>query len=460
MTNRRAAVTIVSPGLPTTRDYPQGRPQSHHFRQPWRPMMQTPEARAAESSRTRLVGFHDLQGRESLQVVLQGDWCYVGHLPGNRENPLTGKSENNGTSILDVSNPAKPTLVAHIAAAPDANCRAVQVVKNPHDGKLYLARNHETAAACSFQVFDITDRSKPKLVSNVGDTPAGPLSYAHKGWWDESTGLYFGSACEPGFRPGAHLVIWDLSNPAKPKYVTNHWLTGQKLDEPEPDGTGLSLHHPVVDMANKRVYLSYARGGNVTVLDISNLSKPKTILDFSIEPPFKGPHTSMPFFGVKCPNFTAGFGDIRDFIVFVNEASDADYQGHEIRKALYMLDVTAWNNPINVHTFRVPDGDFLQRGGRFGPHQFAETKDNKLYSLKDNRNLLYVAYFSAGLRILDLSDPYEMREVGYYIPQTTATTVPRLKTVIQTNDVDIDYRGLAYITDRAGTGLHVIEYLG
>ena len=34
------------------------------------------------------------------------------------------------------------------------------------------------------------------------------------------------------------------------------------------------------------------------------------------------------------------------------------------------------------------------------------------------------------------------------------------KTVIQTNDVDLDYRGLAYISDRAGTGLHIVEYLG
>jgi hypothetical protein len=28
---------------------------------------------------------------------------------------------------------------------------------------------------------------------------------------------------------------------------------------------------------------------------------------------------------------------------------------------------------------------------------------------------------------------------------------------IQTNDVDVDYRGLAYITDRAGNGLHILE---
>jgi hypothetical protein len=307
--------------------------------------------------------------------------------------------------------------------SPSPNCRAVQVLENYHDGNDYLIRNHETKTAWSFQVFKITDRSNPVYVSSITETPAGLLTYAHKGWWDRTTGFYFGSAGEPGFRPRGHLTIWDLSNPSKPKYVSHHWIRGQKLTEPDPGGRGLCLHHPVVDMANKKAYLSYHRGGNVAVVDISNISNPTTILDFTIEPPFKGPHTSMPLYGVKCPNFTPGFGDIRDFIVIANEASDADYQGQEVRTLLMMLDVTAWNNPITVDSFKVPDGDFC-------------------------------------VRILDLSDPYDMKEVGYYIPKTTATTIPRRKTVIQTNDVDIDYRGLIYITDRAGTGLHIIEYLG
>jgi hypothetical protein len=422
--------------------------------------MEIHDTLTADSQRTRLLGFHDLQGRESLQVTLQGDWCYVGHLPGYLPNPLTGNTEHNGTSILDVSDPSKPTLVAHIPGAPDANCRAVQVVKNPHDGKHYIARNHETASACSVQIFDISDRSHPVMVADVAETPAGPMTLAHKGWWDEASGLYFGCANEPGFRKGGHLVIWDFSTPAKPKYVTSHWLPGQLSSEPAPNNNGLNLHHPVVDMANKRVYLSYARGGNVAVLDIKNINKPELIFDFTIEPQFKGPHSSMPFFGVKSPNFTPGFGDVRDYIVVCNEASDAKYQGLEVRTMVFMLDVTVWNNPMLVDTFRVPDGNFLTHGGRFGPHQFNETQDNKLYRPQDNRNLLYVAYFAGGLRVLDISDPYDMKEVGYYIPKTTATTIPRLKTVIQTNDVDLDYRGLAYISDRAGTGLHVVEYLG
>ena len=414
----------------------------------------------AAAHNTRLVGFHDLQGRESLQVTLQDDWCYVGHLPGFLPNPLTGREEHSGTSILDVSKPENPKLVWHIPAAPGANCRAVQFIDNPRDGKPYLVRNHETAEACSFQVFDIRNRTQPKMVADVKETPAGPMNMAHKGWWDAASGLYFGCANEPGFRNGGHLVIWDFSDPAKPRYVANHWLPGQKLSEPFPRDRGPNLHHPVVDMANNRVYLSYARGGNVAVLDIRNITKPELVFDYSIEPQFKGPHTSMPFFGVKTPNFTSGFGDVRDYIIVCNEASDAQYRGQEVRCMVYMLDVTVWKNPMMADIFRVPDADFLTRGGRFGPHQFNETQNNKLYRPQDNRNLLYVAYFAGGMRVLDISDPYDMKEVGYYVPKETATTIPRLKTVVQTNDVDLDHRGLAYISDRAGTGLHVVEYLG
>ena len=422
--------------------------------------MQDHETLTAAAENTRLIGFHDLQGRESLQVTLQGDWCYVGHLPGCLPNPLTGRDEHSGTSILDVSNPAKPTLIAHIPGGPDANCRAVQVIDNPRDGRRYLARNHETRDACSFQVFDITNRARPEMIADVKETPAGPMSIAHKGWWDAASGLYFGCANEPGFRAGGHLVIWDFSNPSKPRYVANHWLPGQHLSEPFEQDKGPNLHHPVVDMASSRVYLSYARGGNIAVLDIGNISKPKLAFDYSIEPQFKGPHTSMPFFGVVTPNFTRGFGDVRDYIIVCNEASDAKYQGLEVRCMVFMLDVTAWKNPMMADIFRVPDADFLTHGGRFGPHQFNETQDTKLYRPQDNRNLLYVAYFAGGLRVLDISDPYAMKEVGYYIPKTTSTTIPRLKTCIQTNDVDLDYRGLAYISDRAGTGLHIVEYLG
>src|SRR6266851_8232799 len=72
----------------------------------------------AEKRDMELVGYHDLQGRSAYQPLVhkQGDrWiAYIGHHGDNLLNSLTGKKEDNGTSILDVTDPKKPTYLAHI----------------------------------------------------------------------------------------------------------------------------------------------------------------------------------------------------------------------------------------------------------------------------------------------------------------------------------------------------------
>ena len=53
--------------------------------------------------------------------------------------------------------------------------------------------------------------------------------------------------------------------------------------------------------------------------------------------------------------------------------------------------------------------------------------------------------------------------MGYYVPKTNALSHPITKgqpTAIQINDVDIDHRGLAYASDRVGSGLFILEYTG
>src|SRR6201995_2464174 len=70
-----------------------------------------------EASNMKLVGSNDLQARSAYQPTIhhQGDrWiAYIGHHGGTDDvpdpvNPLTGQAEPNGTSIGDVTDPAKP----------------------------------------------------------------------------------------------------------------------------------------------------------------------------------------------------------------------------------------------------------------------------------------------------------------------------------------------------------------
>src|SRR4051812_49807925 len=72
----------------------------------------------------RLVGYSDLQGRSAFQPIIveqNGRWiAYVGHHGGTAINPLTGRSEANGTSILDVTEPDRPRYLHHLATVSDA----------------------------------------------------------------------------------------------------------------------------------------------------------------------------------------------------------------------------------------------------------------------------------------------------------------------------------------------------
>ena len=414
----------------------------------WMTMLTAPfllqQTLAAEAWNVRLIGHSDLQGRDSLQVVLKGNFAYIGHHRGEELNPWTGKVESNGTSIVDVTQPGKPKIVSHIPGRRGAESRAVQVAHKYFDGKDYLLRNQESGEFTGFEVWNITDKANPKMVSTIG-----PFQAAHKSWWDAKTGYAYLSGTQAGW-VGQHLIIYDLKNPRQPKFVSTWGLPGQRPGD--SGGSGVSLHHPLI--SGSRAYLSYLYGGDMVILDIKDKSKPQMISHLDFSPPFSGIHTTVPFNGMKVPNYTKGQGDTRNFLV-LSEESFA-YNCQELRRQMYIVDATEETNPVPVAIFKVPDGDFCERGGRFGPHQFAETKDGEIIG----GTLLYVAYFNAGLRIVDIADPYHPREIGFYIPDPVRSAKSRGSRIIQTNDVDLDYRGLIYITDRAGNGLHILEFTG
>src|SRR5947209_3741911 len=85
------------------------------------------------------------------------------------------------------------------------------------------------------------------------------------------------------------------------------------------------------------------------------------------------------------------------------------------------------------------------------------------------KKIAFISFFNAGVRALDVRDPYHPKEIAHFIPAITAATdqrcvrtdgKDRCKIAIQTNNVETDERGYIYAVDRANSGLPILELTG
>jgi hypothetical protein len=444
-------------------------------------------AQQAEERNMRLVGQDDLQARSAYQPVIhrQGDrWiAYVGHHGGSRLNALAGRTELNGTSIVDVTDPRRPRYLHHIpGAAGEAEAGGASMVRvcggktlprgNP--AATYLLR---TLGNLSHEVWDVSVPEQPRHLTTV----VQGLDGTHKNWWECDTGIaYLVSDGRPaGWRTTRMTKIYDLSDPARPRFIRDFGLSGQ---QPGASGTAPEgLHGPI--SYKGRVYVAYGTGakGVLQIVDrdkllngnpqaaepfaptVENLIYPQIgRLDMS---PDWGGHTAFPVLGVPVQDWTGNSsGRVRDFVLLVSESLRNECR--EVRQLSFMVDVTEPSKPFSVSTFEVPEspGRFCSRGGRFGPHSSNESFTPIYYG-----RLVFIAYFNGGVRAVDVRDPFNPREAGFYIPAVTARTdkrcvnvdgAARCKVAIQTNNVEVDDRGYIYIVDRADTGMHILELTG
>ena len=154
----------------------------------------------------------------------------------------------------------------------------------------------------------------------------------------------------------------------------------------------------------------------------------------------------------------------RDFLAVVGETIANECV--ENRQMLRMLDATVETRPFGASSFTVPESshDYCSRGGRFGTHSSNENFTPIYY-----KRVLFLAHFNAGVRAVDIRDPFNPREIAFYVPAVTSKTDKRCvgsgsdqkcKVAIQTNNVEVDDRGYIYIVDRANTGMHILELTG
>jgi hypothetical protein len=423
-------------------------------------VVDVPAQQQAEKKDLELAGYHDLQGRGAYQPVITeqgGRWiAYIGHHSGSLPNPLTGAREDNGTSIVDVTNPRAPRYLHHIPGERGSGAQMVRVCRGTDlpradRGKVYMLR---TLGDSAHEIWDVTRPEKPFHLVTV----ASGLHGTHKNWWECDTGIAYLVSGVPGWRTSRMTQIYDLSDPAKPVFIRNFGLPEQQPGASGEVPTGL---HGAISTGPKgnRVYFGHGTNsdGILQIVDrdkllngpkqptAKNLLYPQ-IARFDLSSGY-GAHTVFPVLGMELPG-SSGRKDGRDFVVVTNEALGNGCGGP--RQKVWIIDVADETRPEVASTWEFDDriGNFCARPGRVGAHSSHENFTPVYY-----RRIMFIAHFNAGVRAVDIRDPYHPKEIAYYVPAVGGRTV-------HTNNVEVDDRGYVYIVDRAGSGMHILELSG
>jgi hypothetical protein len=227
------------------------------------------------------------------QVSVVGSRAYVGH--------ITNK-ERLGTSILDVSDPRAPRLLAQIFLEDgDSHSHKARVagdlmIVNVEQNMGRLGRSAENLTSedrvpygeGGFRIYDVSNPGKPRLITHHRTHGRG----VHR--FDMDSRYAYISTEMEGY-VGNILVIYDLRDPARPAEVSRWWLPGQHVaggEQPTWRGRRNRLHHAL--RFGDELWAGCWHGG-VAVIDVTDIKNPRTLGAYNYHPPFPEPsHTFMP----------------------------------------------------------------------------------------------------------------------------------------------------------------------
>jgi hypothetical protein len=360
----------------------------------------------------RQIGRMDLPG--GGLVTVENGYAYVGHM-----------DPPHGTSIVDIRDPKHPKLVAQLQVPEGVHSHKVRVSGDVMVVNYERYRTQKEPQG-GLKIFDISDKAKPREIGFFHAAGKGVHRFTFDGRYAYLSPVMDGYV-------GNIMMILDLKDPTRPEEVGRWWMPGQWVgggEKPDWEGTAHRCHHPI--RRGDRLYTSYWHGG-FAILDISDMSKPKLISQLDWSPPYPCPtHTTLPM-----ANKLMG----RD-IMIVTDEEVGDKLSPTPLAFLWVVDITDETRPIPISTFMIPYEGESGPGTRFGAHQPAE----QVYD-----DILYVTWFAGGLRAVDFSNPYQPKEVGYYVPFPG-----KGQKTVQSNDVFRRDDGVLFLIDRLD-GLEILE---
>lgn len=316
----------------------------------------------------------DLGGDRGTEV--NDVWGWTDPQTG-KEYALVGRTD--GTSFVDISNPTRPVLVGFLPrteGSPTAIWRDIKVYRD----HAYIVA--DASGEHGVQVFDLARlRGVSSPQTFTPDTTYHGIASAHNIVINEATGFaYAVGASSGGESCGGGLHMIDIRDPKKPTFAGCFAdpQTGRAATGYSHDAVCVTYAGPDSDYTGREICF----GSNETALsiaDVTDKQSPKALSRASY-PNVAYSHQAWPS------------EDHR--YLFMNDELD-ELQGNVKQTRTLVWDISDLEDPQLVA-------------------EFAGTTEASDHNLYIRGNLMYQSHYQAGLRIVDISDPTQPREVGYF----------------------------------------------
>ena len=311
-----------------------------------------------------------------------GRFSLAGTFEAHRMTWAQGEPESSGGMRMLSESP----IAASLGKAVDIYVHKdhAYVVSSPDEG---------ASPAGGLTVFDVKDREHPVLKTSVSI----PGDHTWNGVWAKGDALYVASAA-------SGVIVYDISNPGAPEYVRGM-----------PIGSDSGAHTVLVD--GDRLY-AMSGGSLLHIFDVSQPLAP--VLRQSITAPqdgVSGAHDAFAYEGrLYISNSNGGYSvmDVTDLdnIRHLGQYVHGEYAHHSAVGTFAGRTIAFEGTEFNGSHMRVLDVTDPARIVKIGQFKMRPVTSVHNMLLKGNR--LYVAWYHEGVRVLDVSNPTQPRQVAHF----------------------------------------------
>lgn len=408
----------------------------------------------------RIVGHNNILNRGMNGNLGWVDDCayvsaYYGAPDADDPDNLTG------LAVLDVANPRHPNLVKIWDGVPgtresqvEGNQESRMVVVMPFTSSITSVagfHNPATPSVSRFVIYDVPEGDCTNLQKKgtyFFDDPLLPetiVPHEHRIWRH----IIYAIVTDGGIGIPT-LIVVDASDKDNPVLLTT-WDLSDEPGMPESAGHDMDISPDGMRAyVNLRVFTPGGSRRGLMILDTSEIAMgvPNPVIR-RVTGESEGEMVVSPLVQWRPPENTASSHTAqlvnirgRQYVIAMDEgfggAAGCPWGWTRI------IDVTDELNPIQISSFRL---EVTKRRNceRTGLDNAQYTSHYIGVDNAEEAKLAFFTWYSSGLRVVDISDPYDPREVGYFIPGgVTDTIFQQTSGLFPNQNIDYAYSFVRY----------------